>query len=285
MDIVIRTAQDRFLQEVAFPIFEMGMVNARIALERLERVLADDRTHLLVEMLLARGVEGTAFWNLDADNWLETMYRLLFRQWEPSPEGWLSPEEIPGYAGDWEESLHLALMLEHPRYPYWDEAESQVLREACMQAPDTDLGLAAFACGLWDPEPMFAPHEVLSLQQDRGVYKPGERVLADWSYRPAEVASIWAQQLPNKLGRLLKREEMRLKPLDMPEASEILSYWLGKQAEPPVLAVAFSGLGPQASGWVRSIGEIVRQIRGAAEQGRGLTMILPKSVEERDYGI
>src|SRR5690349_2646184 len=129
MDIVIRPVKDRFLDEIAFPIFEMGMVNAKVALERLGQVVADDRTRLLIEVLLDRGVDG-AFWSLDAEPWLETVYRLLFRGWEEAEDGWRSTDEIPGYAGSWDETLHLALMLEHPRYPYWDEEEARVVREA-----------------------------------------------------------------------------------------------------------------------------------------------------------
>jgi hypothetical protein len=275
MDIVIRPVKDRFLHEIVFPVFEMGMTNARVALERLSRVVADERTQLLLEVLLARGVDGL-FMDLDADPWIETVYRLLFRDWEPADDGWRSPDELPGYAGDWHEALHLSLMLEHPRYPYWEEAESVVVRDACIQAPEEDLGLAALVAGRWDPVPRFAPHEVLPAHTGRGVYKAGEAAIADWSYRSADAVSFWARQLPTKLGRLLKREEQRLRPLEMPESSEILAYWMGKQPEPPVLAVAFSGLGPRASGWVREIGALARQIREAAAAGQGLTVIVPK---------
>jgi len=275
MDVVIRPVKDRFLHDIAFPVFEMGMTNARVALERLARVVADDRTQLLLEVLLARGVEGL-FMDLDAEPWVETVYRLLFRDWEETDEGWVSPDELPAYAGNWHEVLHLALMLEHPRYPYWEEEESNVVRDACIQAPEEDLGLAALVAGRWDPVPMFAPHEVLPAHTGRGFYKVGEAAIADWTYRSADAVSFWARQLPTKLGRLLKREETRLRPLDMPEASEILAYWMGKQPQPPVLAVAFSGLGPRAAGWVREIGELSRQVREAAAAGRGLTMIIPK---------
>jgi hypothetical protein len=287
MDIVIRPVKDRFLHEIAFPIFEMGMTSARIALERLSRVVADERTQLLLEVLLARGVEGS-FLDLDLDPWLETVYRLLFRDWVKDEEGWRSPAELPGYAGNWREALHLSLMLEHPRYPYWEEAESAVIRDACVQAPEGELGLAALVSGGWEPVPNFAPHEVLPAHTGRGVFKRGELALADWSYRPADAVSLWARQLPTKLGRLLKREEMRLRPLEMPEFQEILSYWQGKQAQPPLLAVAFSGLGPRASGWVREIGELARQIRQAAAAGEGLTVVIPqhgRASAEDDFGF
>jgi hypothetical protein len=87
---------------------------------------------------------------------------------------------------------------------------------------------------------------------------------------------------------MLKREETRLSPLEMPESSEILDYWLGRQPQPPVLTVAFSGLGQRAASWVRELGELARQIRSAAEREQGLTILIPQSVHrgaDDDFGI
>jgi len=281
LDIVIRPVKERFLQEVAFPIFEMGMVNARVALERLVKVLADDRTRTLVEMLLERGVDG-GFWELDAEPWLETVYRLVFRDWEKVPDGWISPgEDVVGYAGTWEQVLHLSLMLEDPRYPYWDEGEARAAREAWLQEPVESLGLASLVTGVWEPLPRFAAHEVLPSHGDRGRFKSGEVAIADWSFRPANLVSFWARQLPTKLGRLLRREEQRLKPLEMMESQDILDYWNGKLPEPPFLSVAFSGLGLLSLEWVRELGRLTRQIREAAQGGRGLTIIITQPPQQR----
>ena len=276
MDIVIRPVNDRFLREVVFPALEMGVVSARMALERLLAVIGDERTRLLVEMLLERGVDG-AFWSLEADAWLEALYRLLFREWTRTPGGWQTCAEYPCYAGRWDDTLHLAMMIDHPRYPYWDDEQSRMLREACLAAPTPDLGLAAFVAGLWDPLPRFAPHEVLSTTSpDRGVFKPDKQAVADWSFRPASTVSLWNRQLATRLGRLVKREEVRLRPLEAPETQDILDHWLGKQAAVPLLAAAFSGLGERASGWVQDIGALARLLRDAAARDQGLTCIVTR---------
>lgn len=273
MDIVIRPVNDGFLEKILFPVFEMGMVNAKVALERLRAMVDDDYTRLLLDIILERG-EDAALFPLQTDKWLEVCYRLLFSEWRQSGAGYALSAEYTGYAASWDETLHLALMLEHPRYPYWDEEESKLLREACIAAPEADLGVAALVSGLWEPCPRFAPDQVLATT-GRGHYKASDDLaIADWSYRPSSTVSFWARQLSTKLGRLLKREEQRLKPLDMPEAKEILDYWTGRIPEPPLLTVAFSGLGPRASGWVRDLGALSRQIRVCAEREQGITTIV-----------
>jgi hypothetical protein len=182
--------------------------------------------------------------------------------------------EYVGYAGDWQETLHLSLMLEHPRYPYWDEREAAAVREACVDAPYADLGLAALVCGLWDPFPSFPPDQVISTV-GRGAYHPAEEVaVADWCYRHTDSVTYWDQQMATKLSRLLKREERCLRPLEMPEPPGILDCWLGHAPEPPVLTVALSGLGRRAAEWVRDIGSLVRQVHLAAESHQGLTAIV-----------
>lgn len=285
MDIVLRPVNDAFLEKILFPVFEMGMVNAKVALERLRAMLDDDHTRLLLDIILERG-EDAALFPLQTEKWLEVCYRLVFSEWKEGPHGYRLSSEYTGYAASWDETLHLALMLEHPRYPYWDEEESTLLREACVAAPEAELGLAALVAGLWDPCPRFAPDQVLATT-GRGQYKASDDLaIADWSYRPASTVSLWARQLPTKLGRLLKREEQRLKPLEMPEAKEILDYWTGRTHEPPLLTVAFSGLGARASHWVRDLGALARQLRAAAAHEQGLSSIVTtpsNQTETYDY--
>lgn len=278
MDIVIRPVNDRFLEDVVFPAFEAGMADGRAALERLQGAVADERVRTLAELLLDRS-NGPLRELADSDEWTELVYRLLFWEWVASPEGWqASSPYTGGYAGPWLDTVHLALMLEHPRYPYWDIQESQLLREACVASPTPDLGLAAFLCGLWEPVPRFAPHELLaSSGEQRGSFRPGSLAVADWACRSAAQVSFWSHQLSTKLGRLLKREEVRLRPLDVPESADILSYWTGKVPEAPMLGVAFSGLGEQATRWVEELGALVRTVRAAAAAGQGLTAVVSRA--------
>jgi hypothetical protein len=278
MDIVIRPVNDRFLEGVVFPVFEAGATDGRTALARLQGAVADERTRTLAELLHGHSAGGPLRELSESDEWTELTYRLLFWEWLPAPEGWQASSPFTGYAGPWLDTVHLALMLEHPRYPYWDIQESQLLREAGVASPTPDLGLAAFLCGLWDPVPRFAPHELLaSSGEQRGTFRPGSLAVADWSFRSAAKVSLWKQQLDTKLGRLLKREEIRLRPLDVPEAAEILSYWTGRRVEPPMLGVAFSGLGEQATRWVEELGALVRMVRSAAAAGQGLTAVVSRA--------
>ena len=60
--------------------------------------------------------------------------------------------------------------------------------------------------------------------RQRGSFKAGAHAIADWSYRSADIVSLWGQQLPNKLGRLLRREQTRLRPLEIPEADPTYFY-------------------------------------------------------------
>lgn len=273
MDVVIRPVNDGFLRKVVFPAFEAGVLDANSGVELLLKQVRDPPTRVSLEILVDGGLEGS-FFGLDSERWVDSVYRLLFLEWVQGKDGWHVASEYVGYAGDWHETMHLALMLEHPRYPYWDEREASAVREACVDAPYADLGLAALVCGLWDPFPSFPPDQAVSTV-GRGAYHPAEEVaVADWCYRPADAVAHWDQQLAGKLSRLLKREEMRLRPLEMPESNEILDYWLGHAAEPPVLSVAFSGLGRRAAEWVRDIGALVRQVHAAAEAGQGLTTIV-----------
>ncbi len=81
-----------------------------------------------------------------------------------------------------------------------------------------------------------------------------------------------AGRLPTLFDRLLRREAARL-PVEIPEVPEISAYWAGKVAEPPLLTVAFSGLGRQSAGWVRELGDLSAVIRAAARGRMGLTAL------------
>ena len=64
--------------------------------------------------------------------------------------------------------------------------------------------------------------------------------------------------------------------MSLRESDELLAYWTGQLPEAPVLSVAFSGLGPTASAWVREVGELSRLIRSAAAAGHGLTSLVTR---------
>ena len=284
MQLVLRTVNDQFFEQIVFPIFEMGMVNAETALDRLLPQISDDRAGALLETLLERGAAaGTALWNLEQELWMEAVHRLIFCEWGQGEDGrWQVTAEDPGFAGDWGLMLHLALMVESPHFPYDDETQASAIVQQLVTEPAANLGLAAFFSGLWDPAPRFPAHEVLSVIQDRGVFK-GDRCVADWSYRPAETVALWMRQLSTKLGRMLRREETRLS-MTLPDTKAVLDYWTGNEPTVPPLPVPFSGLGADSHLWVERIGEITGKVRTAAAAGRGLSMIVTRSTgsfEER----
>jgi len=277
VQLVLRSVNDQFFDQIVFPIFEMGMVSSESALEHLRPQLSDERAGMLVELLLERGAaKGTALWGLDQDLWHETVHRLLFADWEQVDGLWRVRSEDPGFAADWGLLLHLALMVESPHYPYDDEGQSRAIVQQLTAEPAPNLGLAAFFAGLWDPTPRFPAHEVISTTKDRGRYRAGEVCVADWSYRPAGAVALWARQLSTKLGRMLRREETRLQ-LTLPDSKAVLDYWTGAQATPPYLPVPYSGLGGNSHQWVERIGEITAQVRAAAAAGKGLSMIVTRS--------
>lgn len=284
MQLVLRSVNDQFFDQIVFPIFEMGMVSSETALERLRPQLSDERTGMLVELLLERGAaQGTALWGLDQDLWHETVHRLLFSGWEQVDGLWCVRSEEPGFAADWGLMLHLALMVESPHYPYDDDAQSRAIVQQLTSEPAPNLGLAAFFAGLWDPTPRFPAHEVISTIKDRGIYRAGDVCVADWSYRPANAVALWARQLSTKLGRMLRREETRLS-LPLPDSKTVLDYWTGAESTPPYLPVPYSGLGGTSHTWVERIGEVTAQVRTAAAAGKGLSMIVTRSTgsfEER----
>jgi hypothetical protein len=275
MDVVIRPVNDRFLNEVAFPAFEVGVSEARPAMERLLEQVNDARTQTLLETLIDRGVDGSLF-ALEADTWLEAAYRLLFSEWIPSVRGgWQLSAEYTGFASGLEEALHLALMVEDARYVYWDKREAQRTRIAYFGQPDTSRPLAALICGRWDPFPSFPPDQVLPTRGRDPVFRPMDEIaIADWTCRFTGPVAQLAASFPAKLANLLRRETDRLRPIAVPEVDHIYDFWMGRTPEPPLLTVAFSGLGGQSPHWVRDLGALVRVVRGACELEQGLTSIL-----------
>lgn len=273
MEVVLRPVNDAFLKQVVFPALELGVVDATPAIEHLLKFLNDEHTRIQLELLLERGVEGS-FFGLEDEQWSSAVYRLLFHEWEHDSGGWSLVAETVAYAGEWEATLHLALMLEDVHYPYWDMAKAEQYRHNFIQSPVAEEGLASLACGIWHPVPAFPPDQVLTVQ-GHGDYRPTEGVArADWSWRPLHSVNGWAAQLPNALSRLLEKEAKRLRPVEAPEKHEVLQYWLGRIAHPPVLAVTFSGLGEKSNEWIREIGHLARVIRTAAAAQHGLTAII-----------
>lgn len=273
MEVIIRPVNDEFLHEVVFPTFELGVIDAAAALERLQTSLLDQESRVNLELLLDRGVTG-GFWGLEDPRWFQVCYRLLFWDWTRSRKGWAITEAFTGFAGQWEDTLHLGLMLEDARYPYEQPADARAERVRFFARPDSRRGLSSMVCGAWDPVPSFPPDQVM-LQVGEGLFRPDENVArADWSWRPLHIVNQWAAQLPNALSRLLQRESNRLRPVEAPEKHDILEYWLGRLEEPPVLSVSFSGLGPHTSLWIREIGQIARVIRQAAAEQQGLTSVV-----------
>lgn len=283
MEVVLRPINDLFLQEVVFPAFELGVVDAAPALEHLLHHLNDEDTRVLLELVLDNNGHQS-FFGLSDERWNQALYRLLFHEWFRDSEGWLVTQAYPGFAGTWEETFHLALMLDDPAYPYADEEQADAYRRAFWGQPRKQHGLATLLCGTWDPVPRFPPDQVLTVE-GHGVYSPQQGIArADWSWRPMLTVNRWASKLPSALSRLLEREVKRLAPVTPPERHEILDYWLGRVPEPPLLAVSFSGLGPRSSDWIRDIGHLAQLIRQAAAQQQGLTAVLGMAGRGRDHG-
>lgn len=281
MEVVLRPSNDLFLTEVVFPAFQLGVMDATPALEHLIQRISDHDTRVLLELVLDNCSRDT-FFGLDDPRWNQALYRLLFFEWSTEDEGWSCTAPALGFAGPWEETFHLALMLEDPTYPYADDAKASDYRRAFWDTPKKDHGLATLMCGVWDPVPRFPPDQVLTVE-GHGQYSPQHGLArADWSWRSTITVNRWAAKLPGVLSRLLEREVQRLRPVTPPEKHEILEYWLGRVPEPPVLAVSFSGLGPRASDWIRDIGQLARVLRLAAAQQQGLTAVLGVPNRGRD---
>jgi hypothetical protein len=273
MEVVLRPINDHFLQEVVFPAFELGVIDSSPAIEHLLRHLNDEATRVLLELVMDNN-GGESFFSMTDERWNQALYRMLFFEWFRDSEGWAVQQQYIGYAGPWEETFHLGLMLEDVDYPYADDGRADLYRRAFWGQPKKQFGLASLLCGAWDPVPTFPPDQVLTVE-GHGVYSPQSGIArADWSWRPMLTVNKWAARLPGMLSRLLEREVKRLHPGNPPERHEILDYWLGRIDQPPILAVSFSGLGPRASDWIREIGQLAQLIRSAAAEQQGLTAVL-----------
>jgi len=283
MEVVLRPINDQFLQEVVFPAFELGVIDSAPAIEHLLAHLNDEDTRVLLELVLDTNA-GESFFGMTDDRWNVALYRLLFHEWFRDSGGWGVTQQYLGFAGPWEETFHLGLMLEDVDYPYADDNGADLYRRAFWGQPRKQNGLSALLCGVWDPVPRFPPDQVLTVE-GHGVYHPQTNTArADWAWRPMLTVNKWAARLPGALSRLLEREVKRLAPVTVPERHEILDYWLGRIDEPPILAVSFSGLGPRASEWIREIGQLAKLIRTAAAQQQGLTAVLGSQSKGRDHG-
>ncbi|MDC0713390.1 hypothetical protein POL68_33310 [Stigmatella sp. ncwal1] len=263
MDVVLRPLSERFFQETVLPFLTQAMTDAPGALEALGPQVADEEVRFLCERLLASALPG-GLQAVEPEPWTQLVERLVFLQWREGPSGWELGGARAGYAGDWDEALHLALMVEAPEYPYWDARAARAERDACRLKPPESLGLASMVAGLWEPFPAFPPDQVFSTQ-GRGGYVSTERfAFADWTWRPSPTVLQWHVNLFRKLERLLAREQARLKLPSLPERDEVLAYWAGKVPQPPPLVVSFSGLGVRATQWIRELGVITGHVREAA---------------------
>jgi hypothetical protein len=281
MEVVLRPINDHFLREVLFPAFELGVVDAVPAIEHLFRHVTDEGTRVLLELMLEHLAEGS-FFGLTDERWSEAVYRLLFHEWYRGSEGWSIARQYPAYAGPWEETFHLALMLENQQYPYAEAEKADAFRRAFWTRPQHEFGLATLLTGTWDPLPSFPPDQVLTAQGN-GLYNPEAGVVrADWAWRPIVTVRKWAAQLPIALNSLIEREVRRLRPVTAPEKQEVLDYWMGRTKEPPVLAVSFSGLGTRTQEWIREIGALASIVRVAATAQQGLTAVLSRKRKAMD---
>jgi hypothetical protein len=278
MEIVLRPISDRFFQGAVLPFLTKAMSEASGALEGLVGLLGDEQARFLCERLLGSALQG-GLSAVEPEPWAELVDRLVFLQWREGSAGWEVEGGRAGFAGDWDEALHLALMLEAPDYPYGNAREARAARDAFRLRPRADVGLASLVAGVWEPFPEFPPDQVFSTQ-GRGEYAPKEGfAFADWAWRPGQVVSHWHLNLPRKLERLLTREQERLRLPSLPEREELLAYWLGKAPQPPPLAVVFSGLGPRAPGWILELGVISGHVREAALERAALVSLVTKGIE------
>lgn len=277
MDVVLRSVNQRFLEQVAFPLFERGAGQDPEALRLLMEAVGDEAVRMQAEALLDRLSDGS-FGEREMDRLQEIVYRLLFSEWERTADGWVTSAHQEAFAGGWEDTLHVALMITDPVYPYWDPVEAKRQRDQIGTPPYLERGLAGLISGIWEPFPSFAPGEILTTR-GTNIFVPGERLaIADWSYRHPVQVQEWSSELPRALRELMQREIERLRPIDVPEANEVVDYWLGRSPEPPQLVVAFTGLGSRANTWVREIADLAAQIRRAASREQGLTAIVTGSI-------
>jgi hypothetical protein len=278
MEIVLRPVSDRFFQEAVMPFLTRAMGDAPGALEWLQGQLGDEQTRFMCERLLSTAMPGGAG-GLEPEPWTDLVERLIFIPWREGAAGWEIQSPRAGFAGDWDEALHLALMMEQPDYPYANPREARAVRDGFRLKPRGDQGLVSLIAGAWEPVPEFPPDQIFSTQ-GRGGYVPREGVaFADWAWRPGRAVVNWHLNLQRKLERLITREQERLKLASLPERDELLAYWMGKAPHPPPLAVAFSGLGPRAPSWLLELGVIAGHVREAALEHSALVSLVTKGVE------
>ena len=155
MNLVIRPVHDGFLEEVVFPAFALGVVDAASGLAKLLEWVADERVSWLLGRVLDRTVGGSFFGLVD-DEWLELLHVLLFCEWERRPDGWHVAREHAGYAAEYELALHVALLLQDPSYPYADARAADRFRDEWL-GKVIRSGPAGLIAGIWDPFPPFPP--------------------------------------------------------------------------------------------------------------------------------
>jgi hypothetical protein len=280
MELVLRPVNDRFFHEQVLPFLSLAMSDSARALQVLHEQLADEQARLLCARLITSHIGG-GLGGVEQAPWAELVDRLTFQQWNPGASGWEVVGQRAGYAGPWDEALHLALMVEDPTYLYWDARASYGRRESFRVHPVADLGLASLIGGQWEPFPGFPPDRVFSTQ-GRGEYVPRDQyAFADWAWRPARVVEQWHAGLRHKLERLLERERERLGPGALPEKDQVLAYWLGTVSQPPALTGAFSGLGPRSASWLQELGVLTSHVRDAAREQAGLVTLVTRSVNAR----
>lgn len=270
MDVVLRAVNPAFLEQVAFAAFAVASNDRRRALTLLRERLADDVLHQQLDGLL----ESSGFGEVEEERFQTVIYDLLFSDWRQAPQGWRRSVHQEPWAAGLELTTHLTLMLVDPLYPYWDPQEAARRREQVVSPPWHNRGLPAFINGIWDGIPSFEPGEWLTTRGTNIVSPQDKLAVADWSYRPPRTVKAWSDGLPRVLQALMQREVQRLSPIDVPEADEVLGYWLGRTSEPPPLVVAFTGLGATSTQWVRELAALAAQIRRAAAAGQGLTSII-----------
>jgi hypothetical protein len=272
MDLVLRRVNDRFFQQQVLPFLSLAMSDSAQALRALQEALADEQSRLLCEQLLSAHLGG-GLSGVEQEPWAELVDRLLLLNWSPGPAGWGVDGPRAGYAGNWDEALHLALMVEDPGYPYADVRASHGRREGFRLHPVGELGLASLIGGQWESFPTFPPDRVFSTTGRGGYVSREQYAFADWAWRPSRTVAHWQVNLERKLRRLLEREKQRLAPLEMPELDAVLGYWLGRVARPPELSVAFSGLGQRSSSWMPELGVLLSHVREAVRHEAGLVAV------------
>jgi hypothetical protein len=280
MEVVIRPVDDRFFQELLLPFLTRAMGDAPGAVEALAGRLHDEQARFLCERLLSTALSG-GLNAVDPEPWAELVDRLAFLHWGAGVGGWQVVGVKAGYAGSWDEALHLALMVEDPKYPYWNAREARAVRDSWRLRPVADLGLASLIAGHWEPFPDFPPDRVFATQ-GRGEYSVRMGfAFADWAWRPARTVASWQVNLGRKLEVLLSREQERLKLSALPEFDEVLAYWAGKVPNPPALTVAFSGLGQRSTSWVVELGVLASHVREAAKDRMALAVLVTKGFSSR----